>query len=310
MNNTRKVIIIGGGPCGLTAAIYASRANLKPLVIEGVQRGGQLMNTNEVENYPAFPSILGPELVGKMREQAANFGTEFLSEDVESLKLKEGKHIVRADGKDYQVDTLIIATGAAPRRLGLPEEKSFWGKGVTYCATCDGFFFKDKDIVVVGGGDAAMEEAIFMTKFAKSITVLVRSDKLKASQFMADRAKSQKKIKFMWNVAVTKIIPTDVGTVSAVELTNLKTSKKQELKTQGVFIAVGHIPSSDLFKGQLEMNELGYILTKNNTTATSVAGVFAAGDVVDHRYRQAITAAGTGCMSAIDAERYLSSLEH
>lgn len=308
MNNKYKVIIIGGGPCGLTAAIYASRANLSPLVIEGVQRGGQLMNTTEVENYPAFPSILGPELVGKMREQAATFGTTFLSEDVESVKLKEGKHIIRVDGKDYQTESLIIATGAAPRRLGLPEEKSFWGKGVTYCATCDGFFYKEKDIVVVGGGDAAMEEAIFMTKFAKSVTVLVRSEALKASKFMADRAKNNKKIKFMWNVAVTKIIGS--GAVNAVELTDVKTNKKQEFKTQGVFVAIGHIPSSGLFKGQLAMNELGYIATKNNTTDTSVAGVFAAGDVVDHRYRQAITAAGTGCMAAIDTERYLSSREH
>ena len=303
-----KVIIIGGGPCGLTAAIYASRANLAPLVIEGVQRGGQLMNTTDVENYPAFPSILGPELVGKMREQAAKFGTTFLSEDVASVKLKEDKHIVRADGKDYVAEALIIATGAQPRRLGLPEEKSLWGKGVTYCATCDGFFYKDKDIVVVGGGDAAMEEAIFMTKFAKSVTVLVRSELLKASKIMADRANANKKIKFMWNVMVSKIVATP--TVSAVELTDVKTNKKQEFKTQGVFVAIGHIPSSDLFKGQVEMNDLGYILTKNNTTVTSKPGVFAAGDVVDHRYRQAITAAGTGCMAAIDAERYLSSKEH
>ncbi len=307
MAEKHSVIIIGGGPCGLTAAIYASRANLAPLVIEGVQRGGQLMNTTDVENYPAFPSILGPELVGKMREQAAHFGTEFLSEDVESVKLKEGKHIVRADGKDYQADALIVATGAQPRRLGLPEEKGLWGKGVTYCATCDGFFYKEKDIVVVGGGDAAMEEAIFMTKFAKSITVLVRSETLKASKIMADRAKAQKKIKFMWNVAVSKIIGNP--TVSAVELTDLKTNKKQEFKTQGVFVAVGHIPNSELFKGQLEMNDLGYIITKNNTTTTSVAGIFAAGDVVDFRYRQAITAAATGCMAAIDAERYLSAKE-
>ena len=303
-----KVIIIGGGPCGLTAAIYASRANLAPLVIEGVQRGGQLMNTTDVENYPAFPSILGPELVGKMREQAAKFGTTFLSEDVASVKLKEDKHIVRADGKDYVAEALIIATGAQPRRLGLPEEKSLWGKGVTYCATCDGFFYKDKDIVVVGGGDAAMEEAIFMTKFAKSVTVLVRSELLKASKIMADRANANKKIKFMWNVMVSKIVATP--TVSAVELTDVKTNKKQEFKTQGVFVAIGHIPSSDLFKGQVEMNDLGYILTKNNTTVTSKPGVFAAGDVVDYRYRQAITAAGTGCMAAIDAERYLSSKEH
>src|SRR3989344_1393010 len=308
MTEKYKVIIIGGGPWGLTAAIYASRASLKPLVIEGVQHGGQLMNTTEVENFPAFPSILGPELVGKRREQAAKFGTTFLSEDVASVKLKEDKHIVRADGKDYVAEALIIATGASPRRLGLPEEKSLWGKGVTYCATCDGFFYKDKDIVVVGGGDAAMEEAIFMTKFAKSVTVLVRSESLKASKIMADRATAQKKIKFMWNVTVSKIVGTP--TVSAVELTDVKTNKKQELKTQGVFVAIGHIPSSDLFKGQVEMNDLGYILTKNNTTVTSKPGVFAAGDVVDHRYRQAITAAGTGCMAAIDAERYLSSKEH
>ena len=303
----RKVTIIGGGPCGLTAAIYASRANLSPLVIEGVQHGGQLMNTTEVENYPSFPSILGPELVGKMREQAQKFGTEFLSEDVEQVKLSADGHLVTVGGKEIKTETLIIATGAAPRRLDLPEEKSFWGKGVTYCATCDGFFYKGKDIVVVGGGDAAMEEAIFMTKFANSVTVLVRSRNLKASKIMADRAKAQPKIKFMWDVLVTKIIGSPA--VSAVELTNVATNKKQEFKTQGVFVAIGHIPSSELFKDQVTIDKMGYIETDGRTTATNVPGVFAAGDVVDHRYRQAITAAGTGCMAAIDAERYLSSRE-
>lgn len=307
MTKEQKVVIIGGGPCGLTAAIYAARANLSPLVIEGTQRGGQLMNTTDVENYPAFPSILGPELVGKMREQATSFGTQFLSEDVERVQLKEGAHLVRVAGKDIIAKTLIIATGAAPRRLDLPEEKSYWGKGVTYCATCDGFFYKGKDIVVVGGGDAAMEEAIFMTKFANSITVLVRSASLKASNFMQERAKSQPKIKFMWNVAVTKIM--GQPTVNAVKLTDVKTNKKKEFKTQGVFVAVGHIPNSELFKGQLAIDKMGYITVNNCTTATNVLGIFAAGDVVDFRYRQAITAAGTGCMAAIDAERYLSARE-
>jgi thioredoxin reductase (NADPH) len=299
----RRVTIIGSGPAGLTAAVYTARASLEPLVVEGVPSGGQLMLTTEVENYPGFiDGIMGPELMDNMRAQAARFGTAYLAEDVVSVDLSKAPFKLKTAGRTIHSDAVIIATGASAIMLGVPGEKELLGHGVSTCATCDGFFFRNQELVVVGGGDSAMEEANFLTRFATKVTVVHRRDTLRASKIMQDRAKKNPKIEFMWDSQVTEIFGN--GKVAGVRLKNVKTGEEKELSTCGVFVAIGHTPNTSLFEGQLEMAG-GYIKVRGEDTQTSVPGVFAAGDVVDFRYRQAITAAGSGCMAAIDAERYL-----
>jgi thioredoxin reductase (NADPH) len=302
-----KVVIIGSGPAGLTAAIYTARANLTPLLIEGWQAGGQLTTTTEVENYPGFAKgILGPELMKEMRAQAERFGTVFKTGDVTAVDLKTWPFKIAVDSEEtVEAQTLIIATGASPITLGLPNEKRLWGHGVSSCATCDGFFFKGKELVVVGGGDSAMEEAIFLTKFATRVSVVHRRDKLRASKIMQDRAMKNEKITFIWNSVVEDVLGQDV--VTGVRIRNVITGKVWDLPCAGFFLAIGHRPNTALFSTQLKTDSSGYVIT-NRGTATSIPGVFAAGDVQDAHYRQAVTAAGTGCMAAIDAERFLESL--
>ncbi|MBM4119301.1 MAG: thioredoxin-disulfide reductase [Nitrospira sp.] len=302
----RHVVIIGSGPAGLTAAIYAARANLSPLVIEGLQAGGQLTTTTEVENYPGFShAIMGPDLMKEMRAQAERFGATFFQGDVTNVDLKKQPFTITLEGEaPIEAAALIIATGASAQYLGLPNERRLLGHGVSACATCDGFFFKNKALVVVGGGDSAMEESMFLTKFASRVHVVHRRDKLRSSKIMQDRAMKNEKISFVWNSSVEDILGDQV--VTGVKLKNHVTGKTSELPCAGVFMAIGHKPNTDLFKGQLDLDAKGYILT-NNGTATSVPGVFAAGDVQDAKYRQAVTAAGSGCMAAIDAERYLEN---
>lgn len=304
----RNVVIIGSGPAGLTAAIYAARANLSPLLIEGWQAGGQLTTTTEVENYPGFAEgIMGPELMKEMRAQAERFGTEFLTGEVSSVDFKHHPLSLTIDGENtVKSKTVIIATGASAIQIGLLNEKRLTGHGVSTCATCDGFFFRGKELVVVGGGDSAMEEATFLTKFATKVSIVHRRDKLRASKIMQDRAMKNEKIAFVWNSIVEDILGTDI--VTGVRLKNVVTDRTTDLACAGVFVAIGHRPNTALFTGQIEMNEKGYIQTHNGT-ATSVPGVFAAGDVQDSMYRQAVTAAGTGCMAAIDAERFLEVLD-
>jgi len=305
----RNVAIIGSGPAGLTAAVYAARANLSPLLIEGWQSGGQLTTTTEVENYPGFAKgIMGPELMKEMRAQAERFGTEFLTGDVTKVDFKKHPLTIAVDHERMiQARTVIIATGASAVQIGLKNEARLTGHGVSTCATCDGFFFRGKDLVVVGGGDSAMEEANFLTKFATKVFVVHRRDKLRASKILQDRAMKNEKISFIWNSVVEDILGNDL--VTGVRLKNLVTGTTTTLACTGVFVAIGHRPNTALFAGQLDMDVKGYIVT-NNGTATSVAGVFAAGDVQDSTYRQAITAAGTGCMAAIDAERFLEARGH
>lgn len=305
----RQVAIIGSGPAGLTAAIYAARANLSPLLIEGWQSGGQLTTTTEVENYPGFSkSIMGPELMKEMRAQAERFGTEFLIGDVSAVDLNRRPFSLTIDGeRTVETVALIIATGASAVHLGLPNEERLIGHGVSTCATCDGYFFRGKDLVVVGGGDSALEEAIFLTKFARTVTVVHRRDKLRASKIMQDRAMKNEKISFAWNSIVEDILGQD--RVTGVRLKNVVTGDSTEQACAGIFVAIGHRPNTDLFKGQLDMDEKGYLLTLQGTT-TSIRGVFAAGDVQDAKYRQAVTAAGSGCMAAIDAERFLEANDH
>ena len=305
----RNIVIIGSGPAGLTAAVYAARANLSPLLIEGWQSGGQLTTTTEVENYPGFAKgIMGPELMKEMRAQAERFGTEFLIGDVSAVDLKTEPFSLTIDSEHtVHTKTLIIATGASAIQIGLRNEVRLTGHGVSTCATCDGFFFKDKELIVVGGGDSAMEEATFLTKFATKVSIVHRRDKLRASKIMQDRAMKNEKIAFVWNSAVEDILGNDV--VTGVRVKNLVTGKITEMPCAGVFVAIGHRPNTALFTDQLEMDAKGYLIT-NHGTATSIPGVFAAGDVQDSTYRQAVTAAGSGCMAAIDAERFLESNSH
>jgi thioredoxin reductase (NADPH) len=305
-----KVIILGSGAAGLTAAIYAARANLEPVVIEGSQPGGQLTITTDVENYPGFPKgIMGPELMEDFKKQAERFGTKMVFGDVTAVDLKQRPFQISVGKESYTCDALIIATGATAKLIGLASEKKLMGYGVSACATCDGFFFKDKEVVVVGGGDTAMEEALFLTKYANKVSVVHRRGELRASKIMQDRAKKNSKIGFIWDSAVDEIIgdPKNGG-VTGVKLKNLKTGAIQVFKSDGVFIAIGHEPNTKLFVGQLDMDEVGYLITREGTK-TKIPGVFACGDVQDKVYRQAVTAAGTGCMAAIDAEKYLESHE-
>jgi thioredoxin reductase (NADPH) len=307
----QDVIIIGSGPAGYTAALYAARAQLKPLVFEGsVTAGGALMKTTEVENYPGFPDgILGPDLMDNMRKQAERFGAHLVAEDVTEVDLQaDPKRVITEGGEVYLTRTVIIATGSRYRELGVPGEKELSGHGVSWCATCDGFFFRERDIVVVGGGDSAMEEATFLTRFADSVTVIHRRDALRASKIMQERAFANPKIRFRWNSVVTEILGAD-GKVRAVQLRDTETGEESTLDTSGVFVAIGHDPRSELFAGQLATDDEGYLLVEHPTTRTAIPGVFACGDVVDRIYRQAVTAAGTGCEAAIDAERFLADQE-
>jgi len=305
----REVVIIGSGPAGLTAAIYTARANLKPLVIEGIQAGGQLMLTTDVENFPGFPEgIIGPDLMAKFREQAERFGAEFLTADVDEVDFSGSPLRVRVGGHDELAKAVIISTGAQARMLGLPNEHDLLGHGVSTCATCDGFFFRGHNIAVVGGCDSALEEAGFLTKFADKVTLVHRRKELRASKIMQDRAFANPKIEFVWNSVVTDVIGD--GRVEALQLTDTETGATSELAVTGLFVAIGHDPNTRLFTGQLALDDGGYIVTQPGSTVTSIPGVFAAGDVQDHIYRQAITAAGSGCMAALETERYLENLAH
>ena len=309
MSETVPVVVIGSGPAGLTAALYSARANLRPVVIEGLEAGGQLMITTMVENWPGFrDGILGPDLMAEMRIQAERFGARIVQGHVESVDLATRPFRISLSDRELRAQTLIIATGASAQWLGLPSEKKLVGRGVSSCATCDGAFFKNRPIVVVGGGDTAMEEAIFLTRFASTVYVVHRRDKLRASKVMQDKAFANPKIRFIWNSVVEDIRDVDKGEVTGVLLRDVVTGAATDLEVDGVFVAIGHTPNTSLFKGQLELNPTGYVVTQG--TRTNVEGVFACGDVQDFTYRQAITAAGSGCMAAIDAERYLEHLEH
>jgi thioredoxin reductase (NADPH) len=309
--DVRNVIIIGSGPAGYTAALYTARANLEPLVFEGsVTAGGALMTTTDVENYPGFPDgILGPEIMDHFRRQAERFGAELVPDDVTAVDLTGEVKVVRtSDGTDHRAHAVILAMGSGYRKLGLPDEDKLSGHGVSWCATCDGFFFRDQDIAVVGGGDSAMEEALFLTRFAKSVTVVHRRDELRASKIMQDRAFANDRISFAWNSEVTELHGTDV--LEGITLTDTQTGETRQLPVTGLFIAIGHDPRSELVKGQIDLDSEGYVLVDGSTTRTNLSGVFASGDLVDHTYRQAVTAAGTGCAAALDAERFLAEREH
>jgi len=307
-SDVREVIVIGGGPAGYTAALYAARANLNPLVIEGFAWGGQLMITSDVENYPGYPTgILGPEMMQDFRKQAERFGTEFITDDVTRVDFSERAFGVWVGDTEYRAEAVIVATGANARQLGLESEKTLQGRGVSYCAVCDAAFFKEREVVVVGGGDSAMEEATFLAKFSPKVTIVHRRDTFRASPIMVDRARSNDRIEFMLDSVVEDVLGTGDGCVTGVLIRNVKTGEETELRADGLFVAIGHDPNTALFKGQLDMDEAGYIITKGKTTETNVPGVFAAGDVQDHVYRQAVTAAGSGTMAALDAERWLAA---
>ncbi len=309
MSDPREVVIVGSGPAGLTAAVYAARADLKPVVIEGLGAGGQLMLTTDVENFPGFPEgIMGPDLMLRFREQAERFGTEFVTADADHVDLSGPPFTANVGGTEYTGRSLIISTGASAQMLGLPNEARLLGHGVSTCATCDGFFFREQRIGVVGGGDTAIEEALFLTKFASSVTVIHRREELRASKIMQDRAFANPKIDFRWNSVVDDVLGDTK--LEGASLRDAVTGETDELPLTGLFVAIGHTPNTDLFKGQLDMDDNGYIVTAPGSTRTSVEGVFAAGDVADHVYRQAITAAGTGCMAAIETERWLAEVEH
>jgi len=306
-SDVRNVIIIGSGPAGWTAAVYAARANLEPLMFEGaVTAGGALMNTTEVENFPGFrDGIMGPDLMENMRAQAERFGAEIVTDDVQSVRLEDDVKVVTdGEGVEHRARAVILAMGSAYRELGLPDEKRLSGHGVSWCATCDGFFFRDQDIAVVGGGDSAVEEATFLTKFARSVTIVHRRDELRASAIMAERAHANPKIRFAWNSAVDAIH--GEAKLSGVTLRDTVTGETSELPVTGLFVAIGHDPRNELVKGVVELDAEGYVLVEGRTTRTNIPGVFACGDLVDHTYRQAITAAGSGCAAALDAERFLS----
>jgi thioredoxin reductase (NADPH) len=304
-----KLIIIGSGPAGLTAALYSARADLEPMVFEGITAGGQLMITTDVENYPGFPDgIMGPELMDQFRKQAERFGARMRQVDVTEVDFSQRPFKVSVGADQYTADSVIVATGAEAKWLGVPGEQKLTGKGVSACATCDGFFFRDQELVVVGGGDTAMEESLFLTKFASKVTIVHRRDEFRASKIMAARALEHEKIEVLWNTIVTEVH--GENGVESVTLEDTVTGEIRELKTDGVFVAIGHKPTTDLFKGQLDLDENGYLIAGlDGGTRTSLEGVFAAGDVADHTYRQAVTAAGTGCMAAIDAERWLAHQE-
>jgi len=302
----RNIIILGSGPAGLTAAIYLGRAEMKPLVIAGRQAGGQLMLTSEVENYPGFPEgIMGPELMDRMRQQAERFGAEFVDEDAVSVDFGDRPFVVKTEGEEFRADAVIIATGASARWLGLPSEARLMGRGVSACAVCDGFFFRNKAVAVVGGGDTAMEEALFLTRYANAVTVVHRRNELRASKIMQERATKHPKISFVWDSAIKDIRGTDA--VQGVVLENLNSHQETDLQVQGVFVAIGYTPNTEIFRGQVEMDDKGYIIRREHSR-TNVPGVFVAGDVEDFRYRQAVTAAGDGCRAALDAEAYLEGL--
>jgi thioredoxin reductase (NADPH) len=309
-NGVRELIIVGGGPAGYTAALYSARSNLNPLVIEGFQWGGQLMITSDVENYPGFADgIMGPQLMGEFRRQAERFGAEFVADDVTRVDFSEKPFRVYVGDDEYRAESVIVSTGATARQLGLESERALHGRGVTYCAVCDAAFYADKEVVVVGGGDSAMEEAIFLTKFASKVTVLHRRDEFRASPIMIDRAKANEKIEFATPVVVEEALGADGGKLTGVRVRNVETDEVTDLPADGLFVAIGHDPTTALFRDQLDHDDEGYLVTKAGSTATNVDGVFAAGDVVDHTYRQAVTAAGMGCMAALDAERWLAARE-
>jgi thioredoxin reductase (NADPH) len=308
-DETRELIIIGGGPAGYTAALYAARANLEPLVIEGFAWGGQLMITSDVENYPGYPDgIMGPEMMQDFRRQAERFGARFVTDDVTKVDFTEHPFRVWVGDKEHTAESVIVATGATARQLGLESERTLQGRGVSYCAVCDAAFFREKEVVVVGGGDSAMEEAIFLTKFATKVSLVHRRPEFRASQIMIDRARANDKIEFVTPTVVEEVL-SENGQTSAVRLRDLETGESRDVPAQGLFVAVGHDPNTKLFLGQLDHDEAGYLVTKPGSTATNIEGVFAAGDVVDHTYRQAVTAAGTGAMAALDSERWLAARE-
>jgi len=305
---TEKVLVVGSGPAGLTAAIYAARADLDPLMIEGMERGGQLMLTTEVENYPGFPEgIMGPELMDAMRQQAERFGTRIVSSDVSRVDLSSEPFKVWVGDDIYESESIIISTGASARWLGIPGESRLRGYGVSACATCDGFFFRDREIAIVGGGDSSMEEAIFLTKFASKVTIVHRRDEFRASKIMAQRAIDHPKIEVLWNTTVEEVLGDDL--VTGLRVKNVETGETSVLPVEGFFLAIGHDPNTKIFQGQVDLDDTGYIVTESGSTTTSVEGVFAAGDVVDHYYQQAITAAGMGCQAAIDVEHWLNRNE-
>jgi thioredoxin reductase (NADPH) len=310
LNDVRDVIIIGGGPAGYTAALYAARANLKPLVIEGIEWGGQLMITSDVENYPGYPDgIMGPEMMRQFREQAERFGTEFVTDVVTGVDFTERPFKVHVEQEEYLARTVIVATGATARQIGLESELALQGRGVTYCATCDGAFYREKEVVVVGGGDSAMEEAIFLTKFASKVTIVHRREHFRASQIMVDRARANEKIELLTPFVVDEVLGAETGRLTGVRLRDTETGETRDLATDGLFVAIGHDPTTKLFVDALDHDESGYLITSGKSTETNIPGVFAAGDVQDHVYRQAVTAAGSGCQAALDAERFLADAE-